>query len=132
MRRDDTTRQAVSLWKALQTQQWRKDSDEEMGGRGLRFSYAAVNHLKMRIDEHNAAWLAFFEGCGVEPLEVLYEDLVEDYEGIVLRLLEGIGVPIPEDFVIEAPKMRRQADDLSEEWVRLYNEAASVRTAQKG
>ena len=128
MRRDDTTRQAVSLWKALQTQQWRKDSDEEMGGQGLRFSYAAVHHLKLRIDEHNAAWKTFFEGCGAEPLEVLYEDLVEDYEGTVLWLLEGIGISIPDDFVVEAPKMRRQADDLSEEWVRLYNEAALERT----
>ena len=101
-------------------------------GRGLRFSFAAIDHLKLRIDEHNAAWRAFFEGCGVEPLEVLYEDLVEDYEGTVLRLLEGVGVSIPEDFAVEEPKMRRQADELSEEWVRLYNEAALVRTVQKG
>jgi LPS sulfotransferase NodH len=68
MRRRDTTRQAVSLWKALQTQQWRKDSDEDVGGQGLRFSFAAVDHLKLRIDEHNAAWQDFFEGCGVEPV----------------------------------------------------------------
>jgi trehalose 2-sulfotransferase len=132
MRRDDTTRQAVSLWKALQTQQWRKDSDEDVGGRGLRFSFAAVDHLKMRIDEHNAAWLAFFQSCGVEPMEVVYEELVEDYEGTVLWLLEGIGVPIPENLSVVTPKMRRQADHLSEEWVRLYNNAALVRTVQKG
>jgi trehalose 2-sulfotransferase len=61
MHRRDTTRQAVSLCKALQTQQWRRDSDEDIGGRGLRFSSAAVNHLKMRIDEHNAAWQDFFK-----------------------------------------------------------------------
>ena len=132
MRRDDTTRQAVSLWKALQTQQWRKDSDEDVRGRGLRFSFAAVDHLKLRIDEHNAAWRSFFESCGEEPLEVLYEELVADYEGTILWLLEGIGVPIPERFAVVAPKMRRQADDLSEEWVRLYNESAQVRTVQKG
>jgi LPS sulfotransferase NodH len=132
IRRRDTLRQAVSLWKALQTQKWRKDSDEEVVGRGLRFSFAAVDHLKLRIDEHNAAWRSFFEGCGVEPLEVLYEELVEDYEGTVLGLLEGIGIPVPEHFVVEAPGMRRQADELSEEWVRLYNEGALVRTAQKG
>ena len=81
MHRRDTTRQAVSLWKALQTQQWRRDSDEDIGGRGLRFSFAAVDHLKLRIDEHNAAWQNFFEGCGVEPMEVVYEELVEDYQG---------------------------------------------------
>ncbi|HEX2740778.1 MAG TPA: Stf0 family sulfotransferase, partial [Rubrobacter sp.] len=130
--RADTTRQAVSLWKALQTQQWRRDSDEELGGRGLRFSFAAVDHLKLRIDEHNDAWQNFFEECGVEPMEVVYEELVEDYEGTVLWLLDGIGVSIPENFGVTEPKMRRQADDLSEEWVRLYNERAAVKSAQKG
>jgi trehalose 2-sulfotransferase len=120
--RRDTTRQAVSLWKALQTQQWRRDSDEDAGGQGLRFSFAAVGHLKLRIDEHNTAWQSFFEQCGVEPLEVVYEELSEEYEGTVLRLLDEIGVPVPENFVVAAPKMRRQADELSEEWVRLYND----------
>jgi LPS sulfotransferase NodH len=130
--RRDTTRQAVSLWKALQTQQWRRDSDEDAGGQGLRFSYAAVDHLKLRIDEHNAAWQNFFEECDIEPLEVVYEDLVEDYEGTVLRLLEGIGIPVPENFVVAQPKMKRQADELSEAWVRLYNDRAAAKTVQKG
>jgi trehalose 2-sulfotransferase len=91
-----------------------------------------VNHLKLRIDEHNAAWQNFFEECGVEPMEVVYEELVEDYEGTVLWLLEGIGVPIPENFAITEPKMKRQADEISEEWVRLYNERAAVKTVQRG
>ena len=130
--RKDTARQAVSLWKALQTQQWRRDSEVEIRGQGLRFSFAAVNHLKLRIDEHNAAWQNFFEECGVEPMEVVYEELVEDYEGTVLWLLEGIGVSIPENFAITEPKMKRQADEISEEWVRLYNERAAVKTVQKG
>ena len=132
IRRRDTTRQAVSLWKALQTQQWRKDSDEDVGGPNLRFSFPAVDHLKLRIDEHNAAWQDFFEGCGVEPMEVLYEEFVEDYQGTVLWLLDGIGVPIPKNFVVTEPRMRRQADELSEEWVRLYDERAAAKPGQKG
>jgi LPS sulfotransferase NodH len=91
-----------------------------------------VNHLKLRIDEHNAAWQSFFEGCGVEPLEVVYEELVEDYEGTVLRLLDGIDVHVPETFVVVEPRMRRQADGLSEEWVCLYNEREAAKTVEKG
>ena len=132
VRRRDKVRQAVSLWKALQTQQWRRDSDEDVGEQGLRFNFAAVNHLKLRIDEHNAAWQDFFDGCGVEPLTVVYEDLVEDYEGTVLWLLDGIGIPVPENFAVEKPRMKRQADELSEEWVRLHDERAAARTAGKG
>ena len=127
IRRDDTTRQAVSLWKALQTQQWRRDSDDDLGGQGLRFSFAAVDHLKLRIDEHNAAWQAYFEQCDVEPLKVVYEEFVDTYEESVLRLLEDIGVSVPEDFTVEEPKMKRQADTLSEEWVSLYHEYKAAR-----
>ncbi len=132
MRRRDTTRQAVSLWRALQTQQWRKDSDDDAGGRGLRFSFAAIDHLKLRIDEHNAAWRDFFEGCSVEPMEVVYEELVDDYRGTVLWLLDGIGIPVPENLAVTEPTMRRQADELSEEWVRLYDQRAAAKPGQKG
>ncbi len=38
IRRRDTTRQVVSLWKALQTQEWRRDSEEDAGGQGLRLT----------------------------------------------------------------------------------------------
>ncbi len=130
--RRDTTRQAISLWKALQTQQWRRDSDEDAGGQGLRFNFAAVDHLKLRIDEHNAAWQGYFGRCGIEPSKVVYEEFVESYEESVLGLLEEIGISVPEGFVVTEPKMKRQADELSEEWVRLYNDRAGAKTVQKG
>ncbi len=129
IRRRNTTRQAVSLWRALQTQEWRRDSEEDVDGRGLRFSFAAVDHLKLRIDEHNAAWQAYFEQCGIEPLKVVYEEFIEAYEESVLGLLEGIGISVPEDFTIARPKMKQQADETSEEWVRLYNERKAVESS---
>jgi trehalose 2-sulfotransferase len=88
--------------------------------------------LKLRIDEHNAAWEDFFEGCGEEHMEVVYEELVKDYRGTVSWLLDGIGISVPENFAVAEPKMRRQADELSEEWVRLYDEHAAAKTVQKG
>jgi len=65
----------------------------------------------------------------VEPLEAVYEDLVDDYEGTVLGLLEGIGISVPRDFAVAEPKMKRQADELSEDWVRRYNEGKTARTS---
>jgi LPS sulfotransferase NodH len=65
-------------------------------------------------------------------LKVVYEELIEDYEGTVLQLLDGIGVAIPENFAVEQPRMKRQADDLSEEWISMYNERAAAKTAQRG
>jgi LPS sulfotransferase NodH len=132
MRRRDTTRQVVSLWKALQTQEWRRDSEEEAGGQGLRFSFAAVDHLKLRIDEHNMAWQGYFERCGIEPLKVVYEEFVDAYEESVLGLLEDIEVSVPENVAIVRPKMKQQADETSEEWVRLYHDKATGTSKQPG
>jgi LPS sulfotransferase NodH len=120
--RNDTVRQAVSLWKALQTWTWRESAPEDDGEVDLRFNFAAVDHLRLRINEHNAAWQAYFEQCGIHPLKVVYEDFVGNYEDEVLRLLNGLGIRLPEGFAIKAPEMRRQADETSEEWVRLYHE----------
>jgi trehalose 2-sulfotransferase len=131
IRRRDTTRQAVSLWKALQTQEWRRDSEEDVGGQGLRFNLAAVDHLKLRIDEHNAAWQGYFERCGIEPAKVVYEEFVEAYEETVLGVLDEIGVPVPEDFTVATPKMKRQADEASEEWARLYNERKATEASNR-
>lgn len=122
--RRDTVRQAVSLWRALQTWRWRRDEDEDPGEEGvrLRFSFAAIDHLKLRIDEHNAAWQRFFRGCGAEPVEVVYEDLVRDYEGTIVRVVREVGIPAPGGVMVRRPRMRRQSDGLSEDWVRRYLE----------
>ncbi|QYJ17260.1 hypothetical protein Rxycam_03102 [Rubrobacter xylanophilus DSM 9941] len=124
IRRRDTVRQAVSLWRALQSWRWRQDDEEEDEEEGvrLRFSFAAIDHLKLRIDEHNAAWRNFFRGCGVEPVEVVYEDFVRDYEGTVVRVVRELGIPTPEGVRVVRPRMRRQSDGLSEEWARRYLE----------
>jgi LPS sulfotransferase NodH len=49
----------------------------------------------------------------------------------VLRLLDGIGVDLPEGFAVEAPGMKRQADELSEEWISLYSEQKFASPAGK-
>ncbi len=49
----------------------------------------------------------------------MYEEFVEAYEETVFGLLEEIGISVPEGFVVTEPKMKRQADETSEEWVRL-------------
>ena len=87
-----------------------------------------MDHLKLRIDEHNAAWQSFFERGGIEPLRIVYEEFVEAYEDNVLGLLDGLEIPLPEGFTVTQPRMKRQADELSEEWVRLYNERKAAGT----
>jgi LPS sulfotransferase NodH len=117
--RKDKVRQAVSLWKAVQTQAWRRERPED-DGRAAEpiFSFRAINFLVRELTAHDASWDAYFLGLGIQPVKVTYEELAEAPEPVVRRVLAQLGVPEPADLALDAPALRVQADARSEEWVR--------------
>ena len=120
--RRDKVRQAVSLWKAVQTQAWQLDagaSDDAHDGRVLEpvFSFRAINYLMRQLTAHDASWDAYFLGLGYEPLKVTYEELAESTEGVVHSVLEHLGIAAPDDLQIGPPRLSVQADEVSELWV---------------
>jgi trehalose 2-sulfotransferase len=130
--RANKVRQAVSLWKAVQTATWRtEDSEGEARvdeadtsnglGPRLKFHFGAIEHLLDQILAHEACWDAFFEHCEIQPHVVVYEDFVENYEETGLWVLEQIGVEAPESFEFER-RMQPQADDLNRRWARRFSE----------
>lgn len=137
--RANKVRQAVSLWKAVQTATWREDeasakigSVEEDGGPPyrsfiekhrpqLRFHYRAINHLLEQLLLEEASWDAFFEHAGIRPILVLYENFAADYETSTLHLLDRLGLSCPEDFEFE-PRMKRQSDRINDDWTKRYSE----------
>ena len=119
VRRGDVVRQAVSLWRAMQTQSWRDDStDGAAGGAVPRYSFAALRHLVERLTDHDARWRDLLAGAPV--LEITYEELTADLPGAIRRTLDHVDVPLPGDAALTQPAMRRQADELSEAWVAAY------------
>lgn len=123
--RRDTVRQAVSLWKALQTRSWRH------GGEGTRrqpeYRFEGIDHLVRLFDSANRGWDAFFAEHGIEPLRLCYEDDLERApDGAVRAVLGRIGVAVPEQWRGQPP-LERQADALSEEWVATYHRDRSDR-----
>jgi LPS sulfotransferase NodH len=124
--RANKIRQAVSLWKAVQTQDWKRE-DVQTGARPRAvptFSFSAIDHLVHQLIAHDAAWDGYFMGMGLEPLVVTYEELAEAHEPVVRRVLEHIGVAAPDRIVDARPRLSVQADGLSEEWTRRYAELA--------
>ena len=125
--RANKVRQAVSLWKAVQTATWREDqasakaaSVEEDGSPPyrsfveehrpqLRFHYRAIDHLLEGLLIEEASWDAFFEHSGIKPILVLYENFAADYETSTLNLLERLDLSPPDGFEFE-PRMKRQSD----------------------
>jgi Stf0 sulphotransferase len=71
------------------------------------------------IDEHDAAWKAWFASSGVRPHRVSYEDLAADMVGVTRGILDFLGLDEPDERVI-APRHERQADELSGRWIERY------------
>ncbi|MDX6626521.1 MAG: trehalose 2-sulfotransferase [Solirubrobacterales bacterium] len=137
--RANKLRQAVSLWKAVQTATWREDQASagltsvedgdsppyrsfiEEHRPQLRFHYKAINHLLSQLLSEEASWDAFFEHTGIKPVLVLYENFAADYENSTLNLLDRLDLSPPEGFEFE-PRMKRQSDKINDDWVRRYSE----------
>lgn len=120
VRRDDPVRQAVSLWRAMQTQSWRSEATE----REPRYSFAALRHLAGALAADDAAWERFFAASGLPVLEIGYGDMVRDLQGTLERALEHIGVPHVRGHLDGTPPLRRQSDRLSDAWVAAYEREA--------
>jgi LPS sulfotransferase NodH len=119
LQRVDVVGQAVSWARAEQTGYW-QPGDRVNATPALDFDQ--VDRLVTTIQEHNAAWQAWFQAQGVEPLEVTYESVVADPADAVRRVVEHLDRRLPGDWT-PAPPQVRQADSLNTEWVRRYQAA---------
>ena len=61
---------------------------------------------------------------GLAPLRVVYEQFVTSLETSLFRIFEFLEVTTPPGFRFPAPTLSRQADELSENWVRQYVQPA--------
>jgi LPS sulfotransferase NodH len=117
-------RQAASLWRAIQTQAWRA-GDGEAAATQPRYSFAAIDHLRHRLAGHERAWLRCFAHERIQPLRLHYEDIPGDLPAAVEAVLHHVDVPVPSLLDLSAPT-RRQADELSDEWVERYGRDRDV------
>jgi LPS sulfotransferase NodH len=93
--RTDLDRQAISLWTAEYTRVWARAEESPGKKRAARvpYSFAGIDRCRARIALAEARWHRFFHFNGVEPTEVIYEDLCGSYAptvaGVLDRLLPG-------------------------------------------
>lgn len=130
--RANKIRQAVSLWKAVQTATWsQSDSKDESGPPyreflseqrpQLRFHYRAIDHLLNQLLRDEAMWDAFFEHVEIKPVLVLYENFAADPDTSTRNILERLGIEVPAGFEFEQ-RMKVQSDGLNDDWARRYSE----------
>ena len=118
MTREDTVAQAVSWWKAITMGKW---TDARPVTGEPRFDAEGIAGRVHRIEEHNEAWRRWFEANGIDPLHATYEALAADPAEVARRVLELVGVAVPDGFAV-VPGTEQQADEVNEDWIRRYRE----------
>lgn len=94
--RRDTVRQAVSHWKAIQTDVWRaRQGEDRQATREPVYDFDAINHLTHEIEEHNSAWSRYFTDNGINPRTVVYEEFVDRYAATIADTLGFLGIAPP-------------------------------------
>ena len=131
--RANKVRQAVSLWKAVQTATWRQEESGSEGagdaapgasnghGPRLKFHFHAIEHLLDQVLANEACWDAYFEHCRIKPHVVVYEDFTDNYEKTALGVLDYLGIESPAGLHFER-RMQSQTDDLNRVWARRFSE----------
>ncbi|GAB7192823.1 Stf0 family sulphotransferase [Kineococcus sp. NUM-3379] len=114
--RPDVVPQAVSMWRAVQTQQWRGEGDPSVDD-GARYHAGGIRHLEEILLEQERGWRDWFTTQGIEPLEISYEHLSKDPQGQVTAVLRAVGI---DDVEAPPPPLRRQGNSRSAEWVERY------------
>jgi trehalose 2-sulfotransferase len=119
--RRDKVRQAISFWRAIETNVWAWTTDEKQAPeKEPSFNYEAIQNLELEIITHEAAWKNYFEMCQIEPYVVIYEEFVARYEETARDVLQFLEIPFPSDLKFAERKMKKQSDDLTEKWVEAY------------
>jgi LPS sulfotransferase NodH len=116
--RTDRVRQAVSFARALQTNQWA--SDHPVRNDRPMFDRAQIDDCLRRIRRGEEMWGRFFEQNRISPLRVVYADLVARPQPTLLGVLRHLGVTGSTNLASPPPTLKKQADALSDEWVRRY------------
>jgi LPS sulfotransferase NodH len=122
--RRDKIRQAVSLVKARQSARWTAMSAQAQRSAALDYNFHVVDVALRGIVSEECAWEEHFRDRGITPFTVVYEDMVRNYESTVRRLLDDLEIDLPSGYVFPPPRLGKQADTLSEEWVERFHRHA--------
>ena len=123
--RRDKLRQAISFWKAYQTGVWGVGAAKlTEPGRAPAFDYDGITKVFQMLVTHEAGIDEFAARSGIAPFTVVYETFVDSYEETLRAVLDSLGIEVPAELVLDAPRMSRQANAESDAWVEQYHQFA--------
>lgn len=112
--RDDMLSQAISLYRAEQTDYWHSTEGPKPAN-VPQYDFDEIQKRVELLDQHNQAWQAWFREVGVDPLPVRYEDIDVDPERCTREILQFLDIELPINAQLNAPN-QRLADSTTYTW----------------
>lgn len=125
IKRNDYVAQAVSLWRALQTDHWHSTEavKDKIQPEELLYDFNRIQDYVREAEGHNAAWIEWFTKNDIEPLTIEYEELSADPVKETMRILNYLELSLPANITLSAGN-KRMADALSQDWIeRFHNDS---------
>jgi LPS sulfotransferase NodH len=119
--RKDRVAQAVSWAKAIQTGRWHHWDTASLLGAPV-YNREEIDALAAEVAAGNAAWRAWFANNDIEPLGVLFEDVIADPAAVTRGALEFLGIQA--NGVSIAELTVRSTDPVNEGWLDRYRASA--------
>jgi trehalose 2-sulfotransferase len=117
LRRQDKLRQGVSWWRAAVTDQWAlRPGQEPMQPAPDLEQIIQLVQLAQQCED---GWRRWFTSTGIQPCEVVYEDLARDRLAVANRVLEFLRLPQLDADELPPARYRKQADSLTDRYVAL-------------
>ncbi len=118
LRRKTKIRQAISLVKAIQTNQFSLQPGEVLAD--AQYDFNSIKDQLIRLINEENKWDDYFSKNNISPLIVWYEELATDYVNILDRIYEHLGINKLEA-VMPEPSLRKMSNASTEEWVERFN-----------
>ncbi|MBE9069293.1 sulfotransferase [Leptolyngbya cf. ectocarpi LEGE 11479] len=125
IRRQNLVKQAISMEIGKQTGVYivpQQDADRQSprGEQKLSFKPLNIYRYKQGLKGRNQKWRSFFQQNHLPFLEVVYENLVNDFDNIMQQVIEFSGVELPTTGVKITKATKKQGSQLNERWLRYY------------
>ncbi|WP_406817440.1 trehalose 2-sulfotransferase [Mycobacterium sp. M23085] len=120
--RPDVVSQAVSFWRAAQTQVWQGNAEPERDSQAC-YHAGAIGHIVDNLRCQEKSWRAWFAEEGITPIDIAYPVLWRNLTAIVATVLDALGLDAG---TAPPPMLQRQADHRSDEWAERYRREAPL------
>ncbi|MFG6099729.1 Stf0 family sulfotransferase [Leptothoe sp. ISB3NOV94-8A] len=125
IRRQNLIKQAISMEIGKQTGVYvvrSEGTDKERANKTHKLFFKPLNiyRYKQGLAGRNQKWRSFFQRNDLPFLEVVYESLVEDFDGILHQVIEFSEIELPEAGVEITKATSKQGNRINERWLKYY------------